>query len=99
MSYTDKQGRKWDDMDVDSLSPRAKAAYDHYKDANRVASQHREAFEAIMIQDMNTDCVQFGYKFGKLSFTTDVEARKPKAKSKQAISLADWKARQAADGR
>lgn len=95
MSYTDKQGREWNELDEASLPAEAKQAYTRYREINRQAASAREAFETIMRAAMQTDAVQFGYKFGKLSFTTDVEARKPKAQAKAKLSLADWLEQQA----
>ena len=94
MSYTDKQGREWNELDETSLPPNAKAAYAAYRERNRAAAIAREAFEAEMRAEMNTDAVQFGYKFGKLSFTTDVEA-KAKKPAKAKLTLAEWQAQNA----
>lgn len=90
MSYTDKQGREWNDLDTDSLPQAVQGAYNTYREANRVAAQHREAFEKAMMAEMGTEAVQFGYKWGKLSFTTDVEAKKAKASGKAKLTLAEW---------
>ena len=91
MSYTDKQGREWNELDIDSLPQSAQAAYAVYRERNREAAIAREAFEATMRAEMGTDAVQFGYKFGKLSFTTDVEA-KAKKPAKAKLTLAEWQA-------
>ena len=95
MSYTDKQGREWNELDEQTLPGDAKAAYVKYREINRAAASAREAFETLMREAMGTDAVQFGYKFGKLSFTTDVEARKAKAAPKAKLSLSDWLEQQA----
>ena len=87
MSYIDKQGREWHDLECPA---QASLAYEAYRAANRKAAELREAFEAKMCELMGNDQVQFGYKFGKLSFTVDVEARKPKASAKAKLSLAEW---------
>ena len=95
MSYTDKQGREWNELDEATLPGEAKAAYAKYREINRQAAVAREGFETIMRAAMGTEAVQFGYKFGKLAFTTDVEARKPKASAKAKLSLSDWLEQQA----
>ena len=95
MSYTDKQGREWNELDESTLPGDAAQAYAKYREINRQAAAAREAFEKIMRAAMGTDAVQFGYKFGKLSFTTDVEPRKARAPAKAKLSLADWLEQQA----
>lgn len=90
MSYTDKQGREWNELDEATLPEAARKQYAHYRAINRQAAEAREHFERIMRGEMKTDAIQFGYKFGKLSFTVDVEARKPKASAKAKLSLAEW---------
>lgn len=95
MSYIDKQGRKWNELDEATLPALAQEQYERYREINRQAAQAREAFEATMKAEMGTDAVQFGYKFGKLSFTTDVEARKAKGPAKAKLTLAQWIEQQA----
>ena len=89
MSYTDKSGREWNDMDTNELGT-AQAAYSAYREANKVAAIARETFEALMRAEMGTDAVQFGYKFGKLSFTTDVDAKVARKPAKAKLTLAQW---------
>ena len=90
MSYTDKQGREWNELDEATLPTMAREAYAEYRRINRQAAAAREAFETVMRELLQTEAVQFGYKFGKLSFTVDVEARKPKASAKSKLTLDQW---------
>ena len=89
MAYTDKSGKLWNELNTTSLPTSAKLAYEAFQAANKVASDKRKAFEAIMREEMGTDAVAFGYKWGKLTFTTDVEA-KTVSSGKAAMSLSDW---------
>ena len=95
MSYIDKSGKEWNDLDTNSLPQAAQEAYNIYREANRKAAQCREAFEAIMVEAMGNADIQFGYRFGKLSFTTDGAPRKAKAPGKAKLTLDQWLAQQA----
>ena len=92
MSYTDKQGREWHDLECPA---QASLQYEAYRAANRKAAELREAFEAKMCELMGNDQVQFGYKFGKLSFTCDGSPRKAKAAPKAKLTLDQWLDQQA----
>lgn len=97
MSYTDSKGRAWHDLDVASLPQAAQEAYARYQAQNKLAAQAREGFEALAKGAMGTELVQFGYKWGKLSFTIDGVA-KPKGPAKATVTLEQFLAQQARAG-
>jgi hypothetical protein len=93
----------WVDMDVDALGDKAKGAYEAYKTAQRAAAELRTQFEAMVnktvAERMPGKKLVFGYRFGKLSAAL-VVAEEAKAKPAQGkMSLSDFLAGQAAQGR
>lgn len=93
----------WHELDVDTLSADAKAAYETYKDASRKAAELRTQFEAKMneLADLGKhgQKLVFGYRFGKLSAAIVKDDAKPKSGSPAKLSLADYLKGQQAAGK
>lgn len=80
----------WTNVDVTELPETLVSLYDDYKAAQRLASEHRAAFEAAMIKAAAPrtppgKSLVFGYKFGKLSIAWG-EAKATPAKPRSAIA-------------
>jgi hypothetical protein len=92
MAYVDSKGRTWHDFDVSTLSVEAQALYAKRAEAFRAAYAAEDAFEARANAEMKAQ-LQWGYRFGKLSFTAE---GKPKGQStaKPKMSLAQFLAAQ-----
>jgi hypothetical protein len=92
---------QWQDIDVDTLSNTAQAAYNEYKNAQRKAASLRQAFEDSVTASLELPQgkrMVFGYRFGKLSAALVEDDRKA-AKPKQVKgSLADFLAQQTGNG-
>lgn len=89
----------WQDVDLDTLTPEMRKAYEAYKVAQREAAQLRTAFEDMVNKHMpDGQRMVFGYRFGKLSAAITDDAPKAKAASKPAMSLTAFLASQKAAG-
>lgn len=95
-----KQEASWQTLDVDTLTPAQRKAYDEYRALRRKAAEARDAFESTMQGPVpEGQRMIFGYNFGKLSVAIVDDDRKPGKPKAQAKSLADFLAEQLASGR
>lgn len=84
---------KWVNIDIATLAPVARKAFDAYKAQYKLASDLRKTFEATMISvaDMGHDrTLRFGYRFGKLSIAIDKADEISKPERTAGLSLADY---------
>lgn len=88
-----KSDLNWQNLSIETLSPTAAKAFAGYKEAYKLATERRKAFEATMIADAklpSTHTLVFGYRFGKLSVAV-TEATELKTPQKSGgLSLADY---------
>lgn len=92
----------WVEIDPTTLEAKLNAAYETYKEAQRKAAELRSAFEEQMNKAAELPegkKLVFGYRFGKLSAAIVDDDRKPKAASPAKLSLSQFIAQQAAQGR
>lgn len=83
-----KQDANWVNVDIETLTPDIRDAYENYKLAYKTMKAARSVFEDTMMA--NAELAQrqrmiFGYNFGKLSVAIvedDRKAAKPKAQTK-----------------
>ena len=91
----------WRELNPATLPEPILAAYETYKEAQRLAAEYREKFEAAMSSAAALPSGQrlaFGYRFGKLSIAVIPDDRPAKRPSTQAQSLADFLKAQALTG-
>lgn len=83
----------WTNIDASTLSPSASKAYLAYKDAYKLASDRRKAFEAQVISDHTlppATTLKFGYRFGKLSVAVAPADAPAKPERSAKLSLSDY---------
>lgn len=90
---------QWVELDPATLPEQAKKLYQAYKDAYKVVTQNREAFETVMQAGVPEGSrIVFGYRFGKLSAAIVPDDRKPAKAKATTQSLAEFLAAQAGAG-
>lgn len=90
---------QWQEVDVASLSPKARKAYEDYRIAQGLAKNARLAFEAVVKGEITVAKgyeLVFGYKFGKLAVT--LGEAKAASNGKAKVSLSDYLSQRQGDG-
>jgi hypothetical protein len=74
----------WKPVDVDSMPDNLRQLYTNYKEAQRIASEHRAAFEDAACTPIGRllsikpgQDVAFGYRFGQLSVALTTKRTSP----------------------
>ena len=83
----------WTNIDPTTLSADAQKLFNGYKEAYRLASDRRKAFEAQVIADHKlptATTLKFGYRFGKLSVAVAPADAPAKPERSAKLSLADY---------
>lgn len=94
-----KQDANWVNIDIDSLSPDQRKAYETYKNAYRAMKALREEFETVMGSDIpQGQRMIFGYNFGKLSVAVVEDDRKVAKAKAQTQSLSQFLAQAKSHG-
>jgi hypothetical protein len=90
-----KETLNWFQVETETMSAAAKAAYAKLQKANEAQRQAKETFETVFVQDarkaeiIDKDVVlRFGYNFGRLAVAkVDPDKVKPKANTKPKFSF------------
>jgi hypothetical protein len=93
---------QWTELNPETLSPEAQAAYKAYKDIYKAMKLARDTFETQVRHDSDVaegKRLVFGYNFGKLSVAVVDDDSKPAKASKAPQSLSAFLASQQAAGK
>ena len=93
--------KTWTDVDIATLTPELRTAFEEYKAAYRLARDARKGFEGLVIAQAELPegaTLAFGYNFGKLSLKVVADDRKPVKAKAGTPSLASFLAAAAEAG-
>ncbi len=96
------QELSWQKIDVETLTPELRGAYEAYKVQQRAAAEAKSVFERAVIAQAglpNGHTFVFSYRFGQLSMALTEGEVKTKALPKNTLSLGDFLKAQASAGR